>query len=173
MCCENEAEPIDEAVKYLLKKATHLEFLDIQAVLPVSLVDAVCRLQQRYKIGNDGSVVPRASGCALVEPVVPGPLVEPLVMAWLTLLSHGYKPKIESSTLQGPTPSFLPTESADLCGGCSIWFTSIYKPQISGVWHTSHWLPSFQAHFLLALKTSEELRKRKAIEMHGNLYNSR
>ena len=49
-CCENDHEHIDDAFLYFLQKAARLEYLDLQAVINVSTVDSVCRMQQQYQI---------------------------------------------------------------------------------------------------------------------------
>ncbi len=52
MCCENETESLEDSLLYMLQKAPRLDYLDLQAVLPVGVVDTICNLQQQRKIGE-------------------------------------------------------------------------------------------------------------------------
>ena len=52
MCCENDSEWIDDALLYLLQKATRLRYLDLQAVLLTDTAEKICSLVQQRKIGE-------------------------------------------------------------------------------------------------------------------------
>ena len=52
VCCENDSEWIDDALLYLLQKATRLRYLDLQAVLLTDTAEKICSLVQQRKIGE-------------------------------------------------------------------------------------------------------------------------
>ena len=52
MCLENRWEPVDSALLTMLPRCRQLTVLEIQGVVEVNTLDAICDLQDTYKIGQ-------------------------------------------------------------------------------------------------------------------------